>query len=317
MGYMNPNSNKDKKEKEEKKKASKDKSKLNNALLREFKPLILWATATGILVGGSLYYTNGINPDTKISQYAQIGSLSDKESQMVTLASQVGSSEANVLNEKNKLASLQSDLQSQDKVKTPLSQGYFFISYLTYLTDKYEVNLDDLKVLANDGVTEVDLTADPNLVGSFDLLPINVKLTADFKKMQLMFAEMYTKRIILVKELNMKNNFDSTVTAEFKVFFTDLQMQTDPATGQPIVTDPNAQPQIDPNTGQPMVTDPNANIDPNTGQPFITDPNAQPVDPNAQVADPNATVDPNAQAVDPSTGQPVTQDQTSTEGGGQ
>lgn len=244
-----------------KKEKLKGTSPLKNPIIKEIMPLGIYAGLTLAFIGGSLFYTNSVNTDYALANYDKAGNISSLESQLENQMTQRGAIKAELENAQNRLSSLSLSMEEQNMMKTPLTQGYYFISYLTYLAEKYELHLEELKVLASDGSGEIDLTTVHDASGTYDLLPIEVNLVATTTQLQRVLDEMYTKRIIQVKNLNITNNLDSTVRAQFQVYFSDAQaiadqqQQVDQAIGnagmQPPATDPVTGQPITPPTGQP------------------------------------------------------------------
>lgn len=243
-----------------KKEKLKGTSPLKNPIIKEIMPLGIYAGLTLAFIGGSLFYTNSVNTDYALANYEKADNISALESQLENQMTQRGVIKAELENAQNRLSSLSLSMEEQNMMKTPLTQGYYFISYLTYLAEKYELHLEELKVLASDGSGEIDLTTVHDASGTYDLLPIEVNLVATTTQLQRVLDEMYTKRIIQVKNLNITNNLDSTVRAQFQVYFSDAQaiadqqQQVDQAIGnagiQPPATDPVTGQPIAPPTGQ-------------------------------------------------------------------
>lgn len=224
-------------------------SVFKNPMFKEILPVGIFSLTSVALIGGLYFYTNSVEETTSLSSYDNIEKISSNQKQIELLMQQKGSLQAEIENSQSKINSMSLSLEEQNMMKTPLTQGYYFISYFSYLTEKYGIDLRELKVLASDGVSDIDLTNVAQSGGGFDLLPIKVKFITDTETLRSMLDEMYTKRIIQVRNLNMVNGMDGSINVEFQVHFTETEliMQQQEEVSNVIENDPNMIPQpVDP-----------------------------------------------------------------------
>lgn len=266
--------------KKEKKSAFKS---FSSPIIKELRGVGIYAIISASVLGAGYYI---MSDETSPYYY---GHLTEESKLVQETKARILESATQVEKLSNDVYNLNLEIQDKERIaneasllKTPLDQGFYFTAYLDALADKYNIEIKNLDVQVKEEGTGANTAPVPIeqavTTQDYSLLPISVTMKGSYESIVSLFGDIYTKRIIYDRNLNLVNHSDGTVTVSTLITFDNANVTEGAQTSL---------------TGVPQVDANGQIIDPNQQT------TAQPVDGTTTGAPPvpaTTTVDPNASA---------------------